>query len=639
MSFTETKKNIEWSLITVTYNSSKVLREYWSNIELPDNVEWIVVDNMSQDGSAEIAKQLGARVHVQTQNTGFAAANNLGFELSVGAFVAFVNPDVRVVVTDLPLLRRTLEEKACIVAPQLLNPDGSSQPNGRGLPFLAHKITNRVAPERVRGVYTLHTKPGEIRRVAWLTGAVVAGKRADLNRLGPWDERYFLYHEDADLGLRATESGLENVIVGDASWIHGWARETSTFRLTPWKRELTSMFKFYRRFPRFLKLPSPAFLFPSLSFSPLLRSKSEYGQKMNITIDMLGATVHSGGMKLHAIEIINEWALSFPDDSITVIGPFWARTAFSQHANVRVVPWPNESVATRFLGQVFMSALVGLLAGSAQVVSLSPIVSPLVPRSRAYCFQHDWRHKKNPDEFGLGQRLYRILWEISSRHANRNFCISRKAQQETAQHVTGARTILTENGGDHARGWARVPSGSDTTWTLTFGHHNNKRPELVIDAYSRLRGTERSSSLVVLGARGAYKSALQAQARELGIENKLVVPGFVSDQEYERLVSGADVIVLASSDEGYGLPLAEADYFGIPAVVTADSGVTDIFESLFIAEPNADSLSSAIAEATLSSRGKGRAIPRQTLPTWRSTVATMRETMLSDSITDFSHEK
>lgn len=242
------------SLITVTYNSSEALTRFWSNAQnLPEGVEWIVVDNGSTDGGPALARSLGARVIERDGNFGFSSSNNVGFEAARGSFIGFVNPDVEVKFGDLRELAAVAEAKSAVVSPQLLNPDGSRQPNGRGYPFLLDKVRNRLGGEVEGGNrYLLFSDDGEPRNVCWLMGASVFGMRRDIEKFKAWDAHFFLYYEDSDFGLRAWKAGVPVYLLPNFAWVHGWARETKTARAMPWKRELGSMFKFYRRYPEFL---------------------------------------------------------------------------------------------------------------------------------------------------------------------------------------------------------------------------------------------------------------------------------------------------------------------------------------------------------------------------------------------------
>ncbi|WP_162942654.1 glycosyltransferase family 2 protein [Cryobacterium soli] len=243
---------IKWTFITVTYNNSKTLREYWTG-DLPSWAEWIVVDNASADGTAEVATEIGAtKVIRSSENLGFGAANNVGLREASGEYIAFTNPDVTVDFDSVDAIARSIDARGGIVSPQLINPDGSLQPNGRGLPTLASKVRNRLSDKFKMPGYQIFAQPGEEIEVDWFIGAVVAGRRSTFVELSGWDEKFFLYYEDSDIGLRAWRAGFSVRLVGQSRWIHGWARETTEFKLDPWKREFASMAKFYGRYPLLL---------------------------------------------------------------------------------------------------------------------------------------------------------------------------------------------------------------------------------------------------------------------------------------------------------------------------------------------------------------------------------------------------
>lgn len=240
----------QWSIVTVTYNSETAIRNSWT--ESRDGVEWIVVDNASTDGSVAAARATGAdEVICLPRNVGFSAANNHGMSVARGDLILFANPDLRVEAGGLDSLALRLDAGAGLVAPQLLHPDGSPQPNGRGLPTLANKVLNRTTrSEHAR--YRLHAAEHEVVPVCFAIGAAVAGTRSFLDDLGGWDDGYFLYYEDSDLGLRSWRAGRPVELVGSVRWQHEWARATMRLALKPWLHEFRSMARFYATYPSLL---------------------------------------------------------------------------------------------------------------------------------------------------------------------------------------------------------------------------------------------------------------------------------------------------------------------------------------------------------------------------------------------------
>ncbi len=241
-----------WSVVTVTYNSAQTLRRCWQG-EKP--YEWIVVDNNSADDSVAVAEELGARVVSLPENVGFSRANNVGVRQATSEHVLFANPDLEIRPDGFDALKRHLDAHGGLVAPQLVGTDGVAQPNGRGFPYATAKLGNRkVWPlSRMHESYRVVAEPGEAVYVAWVMGAAVAARTADFLAFGGWNERFFLYYEDHELGLRAWRHGFPVVLLGDVRWTHHWARATNSFQ---WSRahnlELQSARTFFGMFPEFL---------------------------------------------------------------------------------------------------------------------------------------------------------------------------------------------------------------------------------------------------------------------------------------------------------------------------------------------------------------------------------------------------
>jgi N-acetylglucosaminyl-diphospho-decaprenol L-rhamnosyltransferase len=245
---------VDWTLITVTFNSAATLASCWSD-QRPEGVRWLVVDNASTDNSAEVAKEFGARVIELTKNVGFSAANNVGLQQVSTRYVAFVNPDVVVDYASLGILQNLIDKHNALVGPQLINEDGSLQASARGLPFLVDKLAHRgvTLPGADQRQYLPRIEGSQY--VAWTMGAALCGSAETFRALGGWDAGYFLYYEDHDMGLKAWRANVPVIATSAVHWRHAWARETKSFKLKPWMREFASARRFYARYPE-LTLPT-----------------------------------------------------------------------------------------------------------------------------------------------------------------------------------------------------------------------------------------------------------------------------------------------------------------------------------------------------------------------------------------------
>lgn len=348
---------------------------------------------------------------------------------------------------------------------------------------------------------------------------------------------------------------------------------------------------------------------------------------MKLLIDAMGTPAASGGMNLYAREIIRTWSEDFPDDELLVVGGNWAASAFLDLANVSVIAVRGSSIFHRSWTQAVQSGWWARLHGVDQLLSLSPVGAWTFPASRVTVVVHDWRHINRPMEFGAAQRVYRRLWRYSVARSAHTIAISAKTARETTAVTKPRSLVVVPNGNDHARRWQSVRAGSaDPVQIVTFGHFVNKRPEQVIEAVSELatRLTQRRIRLVVLGARGDYREELRRLTLRLGVADVVEMPGFVEDDQYQSIIQSANVVVLNSSDEGYGLPVSEAVYFSIPVIVADDSGLKEIHgERVIETAPVPMAIADAIA-TVLSSAVR----PRPHNHRWSDTVAGIRAVMM-----------
>jgi len=206
------------ALVTVLHNSAPELARLLDSLErhLPD-AQLVVVDSGSSDGGVELARGwCGGRAEVVVlgENQGFGRAVAAGLPLVRERVTALVNPDVELLDASLAALgREALRDPERLLVPEVLRPDGSREDNAQREPgsaaLLAHALLPGAAlPARLAAAVEPWRSHAPL-RAGWPVASCLVARTETLRRLGPFDERVFMYAEDLDLGLRAADAGIE----------------------------------------------------------------------------------------------------------------------------------------------------------------------------------------------------------------------------------------------------------------------------------------------------------------------------------------------------------------------------------------------------------------------------------------------
>jgi GT2 family glycosyltransferase len=167
---------------------------------------------------------------------GFAANANRGIARTTAPFVVVANPDTEAEPDAVARLLAFAESRprAGIIAPQLLNSDGSRQASRRRFPTVSGTLVRRTPLRRhLRADRHFYTdEPAEPVESDWMLGAFLLLRRELLDELGGFDEGYRLYGEDIDLAYRAAKVGWERWYVPSARVTHAHAAVTDKRFLT-----------------------------------------------------------------------------------------------------------------------------------------------------------------------------------------------------------------------------------------------------------------------------------------------------------------------------------------------------------------------------------------------------------------------
>jgi len=216
-------------VVCVTYHPGPELEEFATSLEAATSgdAELVLVDNGADHTvAAEVAERHGATLLTPGRNLGYGAAANLGARGAVQPWVVVANPDIVWHPGSLDLLVEAGERaRAGAVGPRLLNTDGTVYPSARDLPSLSqgigHALLSRIWPGNPwTRAYRREDDADAERPAGWLSGACLVLRREAFEQVGGFDERYFMFFEDTDLGDRLGRSGWTNLYVPAAQVTH-----------------------------------------------------------------------------------------------------------------------------------------------------------------------------------------------------------------------------------------------------------------------------------------------------------------------------------------------------------------------------------------------------------------------------------
>ncbi|BBZ24041.1 glycosyltransferase family 2 protein [Mycolicibacter hiberniae] len=224
-------------VVTVTYSPGWHLDRFLASLSLATErpVRVVMADNGSTDGAPEEAAQRypNAELLHTGANLGYGGAVNAAVALldaeggERSEFLIVANPDVQWGPGSIEALLEAAARwpQAATLGPLIREPDGSVYPSARHLPSLIrggmHAVVGPLWPGNpwTRAYRQELLEPSE-RPVGWLSGACLLVRRAAFEAVGGFDERYFLYMEDVDLGDRLAKAGWLNVYVPSAEVLH-----------------------------------------------------------------------------------------------------------------------------------------------------------------------------------------------------------------------------------------------------------------------------------------------------------------------------------------------------------------------------------------------------------------------------------
>lgn len=236
----------------VTYNNEDIIYKCIDSILRYTeglNFTLYVVDNGSTDKTVGIIRDnfKNVRLICNKKNTGFGHGHNRVLDMIDSEYHVVINPDIMFNMDAItPLIRYLKEHKdVMMITPKILNPDNTEQFLPKYCPSVRHVIISKFGHFRyLRKEYTRENEefnaPAEIE---FATGCFFIIRTAILRQVKGFDNRFFMYCEDADLSRNVRKIG-SIIFYPQATVVHEWKRD-NTRSLRGIMRFMTSLFKYF----------------------------------------------------------------------------------------------------------------------------------------------------------------------------------------------------------------------------------------------------------------------------------------------------------------------------------------------------------------------------------------------------------
>lgn len=250
------------SIIIVNYNVKEFLKNLLHSIKKASqniSTEIIVIDNASDDGSIEMLREKFPEVKLisNEKNLGFGKANNIGLKLAKGKFILLINPDTLVSEDTFIKLIGFFETHpdAGMVGCKILNPDGTLQLACRRSfpgPWTSFtKVTglsNLFPKSKLFARYNLtYLDENQTYEVDAISGSFMMMKKEVYEKVGGFDEQFFMYGEDLDLCFRIQKAGYKIYYVHTTQIIHYKGESTKRSNLDETKVFYQAMHLFVKK--------------------------------------------------------------------------------------------------------------------------------------------------------------------------------------------------------------------------------------------------------------------------------------------------------------------------------------------------------------------------------------------------------
>ena len=218
---------VDVSAVVVTFNSMPWVERCLESLR---PYETVVVDHGSTDGTLELVRRRYPQARlIEQENRGLAAGWNTGIRTAAGRYLLIINADAWTLDDAVPQLAEFADAhpEAAVVAPKLLNTDGTLQRSVRGFPTLWRLATEyfflrKLAPRSrlLNAFYAGGFDHESVREAEFVMGSCMLVRREAVDSVGLLDEAFFLFSEETDWCYRFRAAGWKVLFYPGAEVVH-----------------------------------------------------------------------------------------------------------------------------------------------------------------------------------------------------------------------------------------------------------------------------------------------------------------------------------------------------------------------------------------------------------------------------------
>jgi len=252
---------LDLSIIVVNWNGKDLLAKCLQSVDSTVKkitYETYVVDNASTDGSQDMLRRdfPNVKLIANTDNVGFATANNQAMKVAAGRYVLLLNSDAFVKENTLDYMVKFMDEHPDVgmSSCKLVYEDGSLQRSCATFPTLATEFFIALGLDKIFprsplfGKYLMtNWNYDDTRQVDVIMGAFMLTRRELIAKVGPMDEAFFMYSEEVDWCYRFKQAGAKVYFCPDVEAIHLWGGSSKAVKIESLLRLYKARVQFFRK--------------------------------------------------------------------------------------------------------------------------------------------------------------------------------------------------------------------------------------------------------------------------------------------------------------------------------------------------------------------------------------------------------